>query len=84
MSECSFFQLHGGGKIDLGGFARFVAEPKSDDAEVYVAAQQCHGCRMPTRQTGSWRPLPQENWSRGADAAILTEIGSQIPFCCAD
>ncbi len=30
-----------------------------------------------TRQTGSWRQPPQENSSRGADAAILTKIGSQ-------
>ena len=49
MRERSFFQLHVSMKIHLGGFARFMAEPKGDDGEVYTAAQKRHGRRMAKR-----------------------------------
>jgi len=49
MSDCSFFQLHVGGKIDLGSFARFVTKPKSNDAAGHTAAQQSHGCGVSKR-----------------------------------
>ena len=39
MRERSFFQLHVGMKIDLGGFGRFVAEPKRYYAEVHAAME---------------------------------------------
>ena len=49
MGEGPFFQLHVSMKIHLSCLARFVAKPKSNDAEVYATVQQRHGRRVSQR-----------------------------------
>jgi len=33
-------------KVDLGRFAGFVAKPKGNDAEIYAALKESHGCAV--------------------------------------
>jgi (p)ppGpp synthase/HD superfamily hydrolase len=49
MCERAFLQLHVGMQIDLGRLRRFVAEPKSNDAQIHTTMQQGHGSRVPQR-----------------------------------
>ena len=77
MSERSFFQLHVGMKIDLGGLSRFVAEPKSNDAEIHAAAQQRHGRRMPKRVRFHF--LGFERWA--TQAGRCNVLGHQALQC---
>jgi hypothetical protein len=34
-------------QMDLGRLRRFVAEPKSNDAQIHTTMQQGHGSRVP-------------------------------------
>lgn len=54
MGKGSLFELHIGVEVDLRRFSRFMAEPKSDHAEVHTPPQQRHGDAV---SQGMWRDL---------------------------
>jgi hypothetical protein len=63
VSESPFLELHVCVQVHLSRFRRFMAEPKSDHAEIHTTAQHGHGCSMPQRvwrhclRSQRWTPL---------------------------
>lgn len=70
MGQRLLLDSHVGVEVDLGGFRRFVAEPKGDDTEVYPSPQEVHGGCM---AEGVWgHLLPQKRGTCQAPSRRVT------------